>query len=155
MTFHGDISPTSLIAGIKQYWEGTYANGTYTYNVFVTVHLGNSENGNTIDVYAYNDNFRGYCTWNPFTWSSTKESTIRISSNYYSSTPYTWTIAHEFGHSLGVSDYYTQDGKTGFDKKFSSIMNAPGNHANFYDVLKVIDASRYSIRQKWHCVGGM
>ena len=155
MMFYGDVDPAVLIQGIKDYWEGTYSNGTYTYNVFISIHQGESINGYTITVNAYEDDFRGYCMWNPFTWSSTKESTIYVSADYYSNYSCGWTMAHEFGHSLGIYDYYTQSNVYGFNKNYDSIMNLPGAHANFYDIIKVIDANIYGFHQKWYCVGGL
>ena len=84
MTFDGgEIDPAILIQGIKQYWEGEYTNGVYTFNVFITIHQGKSSKGYTITVNSYNDSSRGYCTWNPFTWGATKESTVRIDMMFF------------------------------------------------------------------------
>lgn len=78
-----------------------------------------------------------------------------IYSDYYSNVGCDWSMAHEFGHCLGVDDYYTQTHLPGFDKNYNSIMNYPGMHATFYDVVKVVDAFKYDIFQEWYCIGGL
>ena len=46
-------------------------------------------------------------------------------------------------------------GRPGFDKNFMSIMNRTDMNASFYDIIKVIDANKYGVRQGWYCVGGL
>lgn len=155
MTFSGNLNVEYLIAGIEMYWEGRYTYGQYEFNVFITVHQGESSRGSTIKVRTRDSYGRSYAMlWNA-RWSYDKSSTVTIFGDYYESIGYNWTMAHEFGHCLGVLDYYTNENNPGFDRNFDSIMNLPGHHATASDIVKVILAFQYNVVQRWYCVGGL
>ena len=155
MTFSGEVDPEFLVQGIKNYWEGTYSYGNETVNVYVNIYYGESINGNTITVQTYSSHGRSYCTINVFRWKKTKESTITLYEDYYRYVAGDWSIAHEFGHCLGVYDYYVYDYLPGFDHSFQSIMNIPGVHACDSDLLKVLFAFTGNSYERWYCEGGL
>ena len=154
MTFHGNVDSGMLIQGIKQYWEGTYSYGNDTINVSVCIYPGKSSGGNTIQVYSSDSYGRSYCNVYPAKWRRTKESSITLFADYYTSVGCDWTIAHEFGHSMGVYDYYKYDYLPGYDPSFPSIMLLPGAHASNADIQKVMFAFISNSCQPWYCEGG-
>ena len=48
-----------------------------------------------------------------------------------------WTSAHEFGHCLGLEDYYTHEGEMGFNPDHPGIMNKFGSHASSEEISMV------------------
>ena len=154
MIFTGDVDIEYLINGIEQYWSGTYSYESRQLTVYVNVNQGVSSNGNAIQVVTSTSYGRSYCTMNERQWRKTKESTITVYSEYYTYVGCDWTIAHEFGHSLGVYDYYTQEGLPGFDQYYQSIMNIPGVHATGADIVKMLLAFSTNTYQEWYCNGG-
>ena len=151
MTFHGDISAEYLIAGIENYWEGSYSNANGTYDVHVTIHQGKNPNGHTINTFTSKSWGRSWAYRNSVQWGVTKESYVVLYEKYYSNTTCDWTMAHEFGHCLGVKDYYKAKHLPGHKSSFESIMNTPSVHATFSDIQKVIHAFKYNYAQPWYC----
>lgn len=155
MTFSGDLDVQYLIAGIEEYWEGQYTYGQYEFNVFIDIHQGKSSGGSTIKVRTLDSYGRSYAMLWDARWSYDKSSTVTIYDDFYDNIGSNWTMAHEFGHCLGVLDYYTNERNPGFDRNFDSIMNLPGHRATTADIIKVILAFKYNVVQKWYCVGGL
>ena len=62
-----------------------------------------------------------------------------------------WTMAHEFGHCLGIGDYYTHfdAGEAGFELRHPSIMNRPDMHATSEDIHKMLEAFISGRWQDW------
>ena len=151
ITFYGDVSAEYLIAGIENYWEGSYRNANETYDVCVSIYQGKNSNGHTIHTITSKSRGRSWVHRNNVQWGITKESYVVLYEKYYQNTTCDWTMAHEFGHCLGVRDYYTTSNLPGHKKSFQSIMNKEGSHATFSDIQKVIHAFRYNYIQPWYC----
>ena len=93
-------------------------------------------------------------------WSKTKAHTVRIYSNYPSGTEQEvgWVAAHEFGHCIGLTDFYmlSEDRQNQFYDSitgFSSIMDDDFDNgyvnASKYDVIKSLIALLSNKKEDW------
>ena len=149
IVFDGVVDVDYLINGLKNYREGTYTYDGYTFSIYMNVNQGTSSGGHAIYVNTFGEYGRSYCTYNVRHWKKAKESTIFLYEHYYSTVGCDWTFAHEIGHSLGIGDYYTKVGQSGYSKTFPSIMNIPGQPACAADAYMLLLALVSNRRQSW------
>ncbi len=150
MIISGPISNDPLIDGIKSYWEGEYLIEGNNWRVIVNIISGNNRNNESIHVTTSMSYGRSNTT---SIWGRSKQTsvTIYISQGPWISPNLEWKKAHEFGHCLGVGDYYrhVEKGEPGYPPYFQSIMNKPGTHAQSDDILMVIHAFQSGVSQVW------
>ena len=153
MTFSGNIDSAILIAGIKEYWEGEYLIDGRTKTVVVNIYDGLSKNGYTITVDSVDENGHSTTYCNEDRWKSTKVSRVVMRPRYEDGDNKNvgWSMAHEFGHCLGVMDYYTfvDAGVDGYDYWYNSIFNRSGMYATYVDIQKVLTAFIENSYQTW------
>ena len=148
MVFEGDIDKDILIKGIKDYWEGDYDFSTGTKTVTVNIHCGTTSDGRAIRVTSKDE-------WGTSGTRSTfigmDQTRVTIYSRYGDgrSKNVGWSMAHEFGHCLGIEDYYTHSNESWYEPNFSSIMNTIGKAAQLRDIIMAINASSTGERQLW------
>ena len=111
----------------------------------VDIHIGKSSNGKSIMVTSYDEKGRSY-TRGHRTIGGDIGITIFSMNESGAKERVDWVIAHEFGHCLGVGDYYSfvEHNIAGYDKQFPSIMNSFGMHASVFDIITVIFFSHCS-----------
>ena len=148
IVFEGDLDADTLIQGIKDYWEGDYDFSTGTKSVTVNIHCGTTSDGRAIYVNSIDGNGTGN-TYPAFRDGGV--SIVTIYSRYKSGNKQNvgWEMAHEFGHCLGIDDYYTLLNKGVVSTDLCSIMNRTATHAQSWDICMAIWASQYGNWQKW------
>lgn len=150
MKFIGPMDSSKLINGIKEYWEGNYSIAGMNRHLEINIHEGYNPAGDTITVYSYMSFGRSNTASK---WKGNKTSRIKlyVAFNMYSPTNIDYTIAHEFGHCLGIGDYYAHvdAGEPGYKRRFVSIMNKTGMRAQSVDVMMVLLAFRSGVWQDW------
>ena len=158
MYFTGDLTvdTSELISGIKEYWDGKYDIDGKTYSLSVKINVVDKKCQNCIIVNKYDAGGTSY-TESLHNWSSTKSRKVVIYTKWddddETSKDYAWTAAHEFGHCLGVYDYYklskaemkAYPGRS----NYVSIFNKRGTYAQIADVKKVLVAFRTNTTQGW------
>ena len=149
IVFNGEIDESILIAGIKDYWEGDYCFPTGTKRLTVNIHCGQTSDGRAIIVSSVIGNGRSN-TYSAF--RGLDLSTVTIYSQYEDgrSKNIGWSMAHEFGHCLGIDDYYTHSQDSWYDPSFISIMHKVNHHAQLSDVCLAILASKTGKWQLWN-----
>ena len=148
IVFEGDLDTDVLIQGITDYWEGDYAFSNVTKTVTVIIHCGTTSDGRAIYVNSVDGNGRGH-TYPAFRDGGVSK--VTIYSKYESGNKQNigWEMAHEFGHCLGIDDYYTLLNKGIVSTDLCSIMNRTATHAQSWDICMAIWASQYGEWQKW------
>ena len=148
MVFEGDIDKDILIKGIKDYWEGDYDFSTGTKTVTVNIHCGTTSDGRAIRVTSIDGN---NTSRTKSTFIGMDQTRVTIYSKYDDgrSKNVGWSMAHEFGHCLGLEDYYTHIGEPGFGRYYISIMNKALTHAQLIDLELAIMASSTGKHQLW------
>ena len=149
--FSGPVDSSVMLDGIAEYWNGYYSlllKGEVL--VVVDIHIGKSSNGKSIMVTSYDEKGRSY-TRGHRTIGGDIGITIFSMNESGAKERVDWVIAHEFGHCLGVGDYYSfvEHNIAGYDKQFPSIMNSFGMHASVFDIMKVITVFNTGTFQTW------
>ena len=152
--FEGDIDSQILIDGIKEYWEGAYQDEDITYNIFIEINILNNKDPNGISFTTFDSGDTSY-TIRSISWAENRASEVFIYSKYKNGDEKNlkWTAAHEFGHCLGVKDFYSigqRKYKYTTLMVFASIMDDNiGSHATYYDIKMVLAAFEQNKAQEW------
>ena len=142
MAFQNCTNTGDLIKGIRSNWEGTYKIGGNYKKVEVNIQEVGFEDPNAIHVYVKNEDGRSYSSGS---FGNGAPSITLYTHIHGSEERMDWVIAHEFGHCLGVGDYYI-DGVT---DSFSSIMNSRYMHASNADIEMVLKAYSTGAYCRW------
>ena len=153
LTITGDIDESIVVEGIMDYWNSQLvdSNGN-VYNISTEVIVGSSPDGNSILVETSEGaGVTGtICTLYPISWvpGYSKVSLYRKYSDGRSKTDddLKWSIAHEFGHVLGIGDYYALDDH---DPGFQSIMNGRNMKVSLADFFQVLCATVMKTWTTW------
>ena len=158
VVFDRAFDSVPFIIGTKAYWEGEYDFPSGTKTVIVNIHTGKAADGRAIFVHFSNDGGTSY-TWSSFMgFSDHPDTEVMIYKRADGGGPkdFLWSIAHEFGHVLGIADYYTHvnKGELGYIKDLDSVMNKGEHSANRSDIIMAICASALGRWMDWTPNGG-
>ena len=148
--YSGPLSSSTLNAGIKKNWDGSYTvNGqeiTLTVNMVSATYLDTD----AIKVYTSEGAAHSNSSLSWFVGGCSRVNIYQYD-EYGGKVDTGWLLAHEFGHCLGIEDYYTHKDEAGFgySKDFLSIMNVFGMHASSADVAMAIAAFTTGEYQWW------
>ena len=151
--FTGELDASELIAGIKEYWEGMYYSDDNFKILKIQINIVDIDSPDCIVFETHNAGGTSF-TESLTNWSKTKSRKVVLYSKWENDEDknYKWSAAHEFGHCLGVLDYYSKSQRTksiyGGDE-YPSIFNGRNTHAQYFDVKKVLDAFRTNKYQDW------
>ncbi len=154
LTIEGNIDKNIVIDGILSYWNTTVTSSSNnTITVVTEVIEGESENGNSVRISTYEaSGITGtICTAPSYQWLN-GWSQVFLYRNYQngavaSDDDLKWNIAHEFGHVLGIGDYYTIPGH---DDNFQSIMNGRNMVVSYEDVAMLIPVIETGLWTEWN-----
>ncbi len=147
----GPISPDLIKDGIESYWAGTYQynNNTITLATEVIFET-DSAKAITFDTYDTAGKTQTWCYTQevPYQSSHCRVELYRSYSNGIrkSDARLMWSCAHEFGHILGIGDYYTLYPN---DTAFPSIMNQPDYPVSDSDIEKLIQVIDTGVYATW------
>lgn len=151
----GNIDPDLVEQGIEKYWnrDDLVVNGA-PFSLSCDIVQGKSPNGHAINIYTFNDEAdkgitHAPCVFNDIAWASGYINIVLR--RYYADGRrkdddlLQWSVAHEFAHVLGISDYYLEHPGT----NFSSITNAVGMPVSADDVQMVMEATKQQTWMIW------
>ncbi len=144
-TISGIYDADQISTAIEQIWSGKYTIDGESINVEVDVVQGKSRYDNSILFIGVSGQERSYYTKRMSNGKCVP--VVKLTHKYQLER----SAAHEFGHCLGIDDYYnyTTAGHLGFDRRFNSIMNALNYDPGNLDILMVINSFRTGSSQKW------
>ncbi len=149
IVFEGDLCANTLIKGIEDYWEGEYSFPTGTKKVKVDIHCQKTSDGRAIYVNSIDGEGRGN-TYPAFRDGGISRVTIYSRYDNGNDQNIGWVMAHEFGHCLGIEDYYTHSQESWYLRSFVSIMHHTNDHAQLSDIILAIQASETGEWQLWN-----
>lgn len=117
-------------------------------SVIVNIHSGETSDGRAIYVTSFDGDDRSN-TLPAFKYRGTTK--VEVYSRYDDGRTKNigWSMAHEFGHCLGLDDYYTHDNEAWYNRNFISIMHRVNTHAQLIDIILAIQASKTGKWQLW------
>lgn len=145
LTITGDVDDRIVYDGIMDYWNAKIPFNNSIISITTNVHIGNSPNGNTITIQTSEGSgiTQTICTANSTVQWASGYSKVLLYRHYEdgsrkSDNDMKWSIAHEFGHVLGIADYYIEKGHY---ENYHSIMNKRNMTVSLADVIHVVAAT--------------
>ena len=148
----GDLNKDVIINGIEEYWSGRYQVHASTLNLVTTVIEGKSPSGAAIKIKTKQKMGVSHVTWGLFGWRPSRVGSMTLyAGDSRGQVPYDedklkWVAAHEFGHILGVKDYYTSHSD---DDDFISLFNIFGHPLTGTDIEMVLRAFGNGFASSW------
>ena len=147
LTISGPLCPEMIIGGIELYWEGRYYISGGFKKVDIIIITGKSKYGKSI-FYLTSTGDSASNTVGPVDMSGVPTVYIYARRNGVYNNP-RWDAAHEFGHCLGIEDYYTHAGDEGYQKLKTGIMMHAYHHATAEEIGIVLQAFHTGQYQFW------
>ena len=149
----GPIDQKLIISGIEEYWSGTFEiSGTHK-TLKTSVIQGVSRNGKTIRIATKDKLGVSHVNWSWFGlyWSPQSNGKMTLfngdkrSKYYYNESELKWVAAHEFGHLLGVEDYYKKHPNSPKDSIFNKFLG----HLTSEDLEMVLNSFATQSIGRW------
>ena len=145
LTITCGIDERIVYDGIMDYWNAVIPFNNSIISITTNVHIGNSPNGNSIiiETSEKSGTTQTICTLNNIVQWASGYSKVLLYRCYSDGRQKTdddlkWSIAHEFGHVLGIADYYNEKGHY---EDYPSIMNKRNMTVSLADVFHVVAAT--------------
>lgn len=147
----GDLDKNTIISGIEEYWSGTYQVHASTLNLVTKVIEGESPTGDAIKIRTKQKLGVSHVMWSIFGWKPSRVGSMTLyagdsrTQQLYDDERLKWVSAHEFGHILGVDDYYTKYPSS----ERISIFNRFWNSVTGDDIEMVLKAFGRGFPSRW------
>jgi hypothetical protein len=138
----GPLDADTIIAGIEEYWSGSFEVFGSKKRLKTYVYKGTSKNGKSLVIKTRNKQGVSNVKWRWFNllWSPQDNGRMTLFKGDsrtkidYTEQQLKWVAAHEFGHLMGVKDYYAKYPNSTKD----SIFNKFGDTVTGNDIEKVL-----------------
>ena len=148
----GPISANLIISGIEETWSGNFDIDGSNKRLITRVITGKSSKGKSLKIKTKGKLGVSHVRWGLFgNWSPRRNGKMtlftgdRRSNHLYTEQELKWVAAHEFGHLMGVDDYYTKYPNS----TKNSIFNNFGDYVTSEDVGKVLYAFINQTKALW------
>ena len=147
----GDLDKNTIISGIEEYWSGIYQVHASTLNLVTKVIEGESPTGDAIKIRTKQKLGVSHVMWSIFGWKPSRVGSMTLyagdsrTQQLYDDERLKWVSAHEFGHILGVDDYYTKYPSS----ERISIFNRFWNSVTGDDIEMVLKAFGRGFPSRW------
>ena len=147
----GDLDKNTIISGIEEYWSGTYQVHASTLNLVTKVIEAESPTGDAIKIRTKQKLGVSHVMWSIFGWKPSRVGSMTLyagdsrTQQLYDDERLKWVSAHEFGHILGVDDYYTKYPSS----ERISIFNRFWNSVTGDDIEMVLKAFGRGFPSRW------
>lgn len=146
VSISGPLRQDIIKEAIEEYWSGTFYVDGKPKLLHAEIIIG-SNNGNSVRIYTYDEEGVSNVKGAHDNWRINNYGEVHLYNGLpektFSLDRYKHTVAHEFGHVVGLYDAYN------LKEHITSIMNRSGTHLQNIDVQKVTEAFRNNRRSLW------